>query len=89
MVPIEVMIHLACSALPSKVFNPSEWIYIEALKEKRQNAEDKWLSYRNQISKVYNERLRSRTLNVGTIRNYGLEAEKYPTLKVRLQKLST
>lgn len=68
MVHIEVIVPSARLAFSSELSHSHGCIYVlEALEEKRYNTEDKWLSYQKQISKVYNKRVRPKTLNVGDL----------------------
>lgn len=62
MVPIEArFIHLNIPYSHARIYN------VEALDEKRQNTEEKWLSYQRQITRAYNKRLRPKTLKIGDL----------------------
>lgn len=66
MVSIEVIVPSACLAHASKLLDSLNCIYgLEVLEERRDSAENKWLSYQKQISKTYNKRVRSWSLYVG------------------------
>lgn len=65
MVHIRFMVPLAHFVLTSKVSDSHDRVHdIKALEKKRQNIENKWLTYQRQINKGYNKRVRPRTLKV-------------------------
>lgn len=59
MILIKIIVPSARLAFASIVLDSSDFIYdVEALEEKNQDAESKWLTYQRQISKAYNKRVR-------------------------------
>lgn len=68
MVPTKVMVPSARLAFTSKLKNSHDHTYdIESFEKRTRSAENKWLSYQKQISKVYNKQVRPRTLCVDNL----------------------
>lgn len=68
MVLIEIMAPLACLALASKDSDSPDSAHdIEALEEKKEDAESKWSTYQSQISKAYNKLVKPRILKVSDL----------------------
>lgn len=68
MVSIEVMVPSARLVFASNLWDSHNHICdVEALEERKQAAENKWLSYQIQISKPYNKRVKPWTVCIGDL----------------------
>lgn len=68
MIPVKITIPLARLVLASKILDPNGRVYdVETLEERRRNLEEKWQTYKNQISRAYNKKVTPRTFTVGDL----------------------